>query len=558
MTWKVRVKKRLGKIEDFDREKIAFSIFKAAQRVGGKDRKLAEKLSRKVESFLKEKFPKRKIITTDEIGNAVEKVLIEAGHAKTAKTFILYREGQRRARKKLIKLKDLPLLCQFLKLTDRKSVFTSGVYDLLHVGHARYLKKASLQGDVLIVGLNSDQSVKKLKGKERPVLGEEVRAEMLSFLEFVDFIVIFPQPTAADVIAKLKPDVYVCVEGSWKGDIEKKPEVRAVRRYGGKVVVLPRQSLELSTTDIINRIKNQEKPFQNIQLASAAFLIEDGKVLLVKQKNHNFWTPPGGLVDDKEDPEKTCIRETKEELGLKIFCYGILPPVIFQDKASQNKTLVLNYLARRDRAQKININTPENQKDEGKVERYQWVKFEDLKKLPLAPNVLPVIERIKSKFILKKPPKIGETKSKKDLYFMKKALKEAEKSTCWFRKVGCLVVKNGKVLLSTYNKVMPDEDFCKREGCIREKLGVLPGEKLELCHVLHAEANLISLAAKKGISLEGTTMYVTSFPCSICSKAIANAGIKKLVFLGEYSNFEGLLYLKSHKVKVLRLKENES
>lgn len=255
MAWRIRVKKQTGIIEKFDREKIASSIFKAAQRVGGKDRKLAENLAEKVVEYLKKNFPKRKIILSEEIGSAVEKVLIEEGHAKTAKAFILYREGQRKARKKLVKIRDLPKLRDFLRLTDRSVVFVTGVYDVIHFGHLRYLKKASLQGDILVVGLNSDQSAKKLKGKERPIFGEEMRAEFLSYVDFIDHIVIYPWIHAAKIINILKPDVYVCVKGRWKGDLEEKPEIKAARKYNGRVVVLPPQSLMVSTTRIIQKIR---------------------------------------------------------------------------------------------------------------------------------------------------------------------------------------------------------------------------------------------------------------------------------------------------------------
>ncbi len=255
MSWRIRVKKQTGIIEKFDREKIASSIFKAAQRVGGEDRKLAELLGEKVVEYLKKNFPKRKIVSSEEIGSAVEKVLIEEGHAKTAKTFILYREGQRKARKKLVKIRDLPKLRDFLRLTDRSVVFVTGVYDVIHFGHLRYLKKASLQGDVLVVGLNSDQSAKKLKGKERPIFGEEMRAELLSYVDFIDYIVIYSWIHAAKIINILKPDVYVCVKGSWKGDLEQKPEVKAARKCDRRVVVLPPQSLMVSTSKIIQKIR---------------------------------------------------------------------------------------------------------------------------------------------------------------------------------------------------------------------------------------------------------------------------------------------------------------
>jgi len=143
--------------------------------------------------------------------------------------------------------------------------------------------------------------------------------------------------------------------------------------------------------------------------------------------------------------------------------------------------------------------------------------------------------------------------SKNDWFFMNEAQKAAENSTCLFRKTGSVLVKNNKILLSVYNRVMPEENFCQKMGCIREELGALPGEKLELCTVLHAEMNLLSLAARQGISLLEGTIYLTTFPCSICAKAVANSGVKRLVFLGDYSNQEGLLYLKSGNVQVVKL-----
>ena len=559
MTWRIKVKKQTGAVEKFDQEKIASSIFKAARRVGGTDRRLARQLGERVVNFLKKKFPKRKIISSDEIGNMVEKVLIEEKHVKTAKVFILYREGQRKARKKLVKFKDLTRLREFLKLTDQRVVFVTGVYDLFHIGHARYLKKASLQGDILVVGLNSDESVRKLKSESRPVLGEEIRAEMLSCFDFIDYIVIYSELNAAKAIKALRPDVYVCVEGSWKGRFEDKPEVKEVKKYKGKVLVFSRQSSNVSTTTIVRKIKTGKEGFKIAQLVVGAFLVEDGKLLLVKQKNRHFWTPPGGLVDFDEDPEKACIREAKEELGLDINCYGILPPTVFLNNKSQERFLILNYIARRNRGQKINLNTKANQDDEGAVEKYRWIRFGGLDKIAVGPNVLPVVRELsrslKLQAKLKTKGGIKKSVSKKHRYFMRLAEKEAKKSTCWFRKTGCLVVKNGQVLLSAYNRVMPDEQFCQRTGCIRQELGALPGEKLELCVAIHAEANLISQAAKKGIPLEGATMYLTTFPCSICAKAVAISGVRQLVFRGDYSNFEGINYLKRNRVKLIRLEE---
>lgn len=256
MSWPIWVKKRNGEKENFNQGKIASSIFKAAQRVGGKNKELAKKLAKDVVKYLKRNLAPKRIISSEEIGNAVEKVLIEKGHARTARAYILYRESQRKTRKKLIKLKDLPLFEKFLRLTDQRIVFVTGVYDLLHIGHVRYLRKASSHGDVMIVGLNSDESAKKLKGETRPVLGEEVRAEMLSYLDFVDYIVIYSWVHAGKIIKILKPDVYVCVEGSWSGNLEDKAEVKVARQEKIEVVVIPYQSQEVSTSKIIDKVKN--------------------------------------------------------------------------------------------------------------------------------------------------------------------------------------------------------------------------------------------------------------------------------------------------------------
>src|SRR5690554_6280888 len=104
-----------------------------------------------------------------------------------------------------------------------KIVFTNGCFDLLHVGHARYLKEAKDKGDILVVGVNSDISVKKLKGNQRPIISQEERAELLSYLEMVDYIVIFDESTAEKLVSVLQPDIYV-KGGDYK--LEEIPEAR--------------------------------------------------------------------------------------------------------------------------------------------------------------------------------------------------------------------------------------------------------------------------------------------------------------------------------------------
>lgn len=135
----------------------------------------------------------------------------------------------------------------------KKVVFTNGCFDLLHVGHVRYLKQAKQLGDILVVALNTDASVKKLKGPDRPVQSENDRAEILSSLECVDFTLLFSEETPERVIKLIKPDV-LTKGGDWK--IDQIVGASFVKSYGGEV-----RSLQFvngkSTTSIIE--KSQKK-----------------------------------------------------------------------------------------------------------------------------------------------------------------------------------------------------------------------------------------------------------------------------------------------------------
>ena len=137
------------------------------------------------------------------------------------------------------------------KRNGRKVVFTNGCFDLLHPGHIHTLEQARGLGDVLIVGLNSDASVRHLKGAGRPVLPERERAEILAALECVDAVVIFDDLTPREVIARLLPDVLV-KGGDWAGDrIVGREEVEAA---GGRVVSVPVKA-GYSTTEMLRRIR---------------------------------------------------------------------------------------------------------------------------------------------------------------------------------------------------------------------------------------------------------------------------------------------------------------
>jgi D-beta-D-heptose 7-phosphate kinase/D-beta-D-heptose 1-phosphate adenosyltransferase len=144
------------------------------------------------------------------------------------------------------------------KRNGRRVVFTNGCFDLLHPGHIRTLELARELGDVLIVGLNSDASVRQLKGEGRPVISERERAEILAALESVDAVIIFDAPTPREVIASLLPDVLV-KGGDWPGDqIVGREEVEAA---GGRVVSIPVVP-GYSTTAILKKIREGfgEKP----------------------------------------------------------------------------------------------------------------------------------------------------------------------------------------------------------------------------------------------------------------------------------------------------------
>ncbi|TGL74517.1 D-glycero-beta-D-manno-heptose 1-phosphate adenylyltransferase [Leptospira yasudae] len=119
---------------------------------------------------------------------------------------------------------------------DRKIVFTNGCFDLVHKGHITYLSQARELGDFLWIGVNADSSVKRLKGEQRPVVGEDDRALLLSNLRFVDAVTIFPQDTPLDLIRLVKPAVHV-KGGDYK--VEDLPETPVVRQFGGEVKILP-------------------------------------------------------------------------------------------------------------------------------------------------------------------------------------------------------------------------------------------------------------------------------------------------------------------------------
>lgn len=146
-------------------------------------------------------------------------------------------------------------LAQALELRSGRSlVFTNGVFDLLHVGHVRYLRQARDLGDLLIVGVNSDDSVRRLnKGPERPLNAAEERIELLEALRWVDGAVEFAEDTPIELIRQLRPEVHV-KGGDYR--VEDLPETRIVHEYGGRVEILPFVAGR-STTSLVNRMRDR-------------------------------------------------------------------------------------------------------------------------------------------------------------------------------------------------------------------------------------------------------------------------------------------------------------
>lgn len=156
-------------------------------------------------------------------------------------------------RSKIKSSRDLSRTLSSLRRRGKRIVFTNGCFDILHVGHVEYLSKARRLGDLLVIGLNSDSSVKKIKGKDRPINKESDRAKVLSSLYFVDYVTSFSESTPENLIKKVRPDILV-KGGDWK--VEDIVGSSFVRSYGGKVKSIPFVK-GYSTTSIIERNRNR-------------------------------------------------------------------------------------------------------------------------------------------------------------------------------------------------------------------------------------------------------------------------------------------------------------
>jgi rfaE bifunctional protein nucleotidyltransferase chain/domain len=150
----------------------------------------------------------------------------------------------------VVSLEEARALRERAASQGKRVVFTNGCFDLLHVGHIRYLQEAKEQGDMLFVGLNDDESTRRVKGPGRPYVDQGDRAELLTALRCVDYVVLFSEETAERLVEVLKPEVYV-KGGNYRR--EELPEASIVAGYGGEVY-LTSLVADRSTTDLVSTI----------------------------------------------------------------------------------------------------------------------------------------------------------------------------------------------------------------------------------------------------------------------------------------------------------------
>ena len=152
---------------------------------------------------------------------------------------------------RIVSLDELAPLVAADRTAGRTIALANGVFDLLHVGHIRYLQGATAEADVLVVAVNDDESVRMLKGEGRPVMNQSDRAELVAALRGVDYVVLFSGRTVADVLLRLRPDVH-CKGTDYT--VESVPERPVVQSYGGRTAIVG-DPKDHSTRDLLSRVK---------------------------------------------------------------------------------------------------------------------------------------------------------------------------------------------------------------------------------------------------------------------------------------------------------------
>lgn len=157
-----------------------------------------------------------------------------------------------RIQNKIVKFEDLKKLRQSLK--GKKVVFTAGGFDLIHVGHTRYLAEAKHKGDILVVGVSSNAEIKALKGLDRPIVDETARAEMIASLMVVDYVFVMPPlKSVVSSVELLSPAVLIVPDDNWNTGYKDSPEAIAMAKNEGKVELIPRQGPYISSSGMIEK-----------------------------------------------------------------------------------------------------------------------------------------------------------------------------------------------------------------------------------------------------------------------------------------------------------------
>ena len=156
-------------------------------------------------------------------------------------------------KKKVVSVEELAQIAKEMRAAGKRLVVTNGCFDLLHLGHVRYLRAARALGDVLAVGLNGDQSVRELKGADRPINNERDRAEVIAALEDVDFVAIFPEVRATRFLKTVAPEIYV-KGGDYTSDTLNAEERAVMEKSGTEIRFIPFEP-GYSTSRILERLK---------------------------------------------------------------------------------------------------------------------------------------------------------------------------------------------------------------------------------------------------------------------------------------------------------------
>lgn len=143
-----------------------------------------------------------------------------------------------------------------------------------------------------------------------------------------------------------------------------------------------------------------------------------------------------------------------------------------------------------------------------------------------------------------------------DEYFLEITEVVAKRSTCLRRQIGALIVKDKQILSTGYNGAPSGLLHCAVNGCLREKLNIPSGQRAELCRAVHAEQNALIQAARHGVSIEAGTLYSTTQPCVLCTKLAINAGINRIVYIGEYPDKMSLEMLEEAGIELVKFPKN--